>query len=111
MCADAEPQIRSSAWVGDWREDAERGLTWREEWGEVWMEAQVVQGGNELWTPWVHKARLGRPKKRGVGRVAGTTLASEGHPQRQTQTRDEAQRWAEETWKRLRSDEGQSPTA
>jgi hypothetical protein len=87
----------------------ERLLTWREEWGEIWMEARVVQGGNGLWTPWVHKARLGRPKKKGRGMVASTTLASEGHPQSQTKTRDEAVRWAQETWMRLRSEIGESP--
>jgi hypothetical protein len=75
------------------------------------MEARVVQGGNGLWTPWVHKARVGRPKKRGRGRAAGTTLASEGHPQSQTKTRDEAVRWAEETWMRLRPDEDKSPSS
>jgi hypothetical protein len=86
--------------LGEWREIEYGGLKMRAETGLEWREATVIQGGNDLWTAYVHQQKLGRKKLKGEGRVAGKMVAAE-MMKPQTKTKDEARIWAEEVWMRL----------
>lgn len=92
----------------DWREGDERSFTRRWQAGEVVVEGQIAQGGDTLWTSSVIKLQLGRPRKRGSGRVAGKTL--DFIMPRRTSTREEALRLAEEAFERfVRSEDSRLP--
>lgn len=76
-----------------WSVDGEGNSVLRCETDEIVIEARVILGGNGKWTRYVAKSRLGRPKKRGLGRIASTAIRHEMPPQ--VQTRDEAITWCE----------------
>jgi len=86
-----------------WRDLSDNG--WRAEHDEgnftsaVVTMAQVVQGGNEKWTPWIVRIAKGRLKKVGQGRIQGTTLAH--HFPGQFLTKAEAFEWVENKWVEL----------
>jgi hypothetical protein len=65
-----------------------------DETGALVTVAQVVQGGNKLWTLYAFQSAKGRPKKIGKGRVAGAIVNS--FQPGQVNTREEAIRLCEQ---------------
>ena len=86
--------------MNKWVEIDYGGLKMFEETEMEWREATVIQGGNNLWSAYVHQGRRGRLKLRGNGRIAGKPTHFE-HMKPQSKTRDEGRIWAEEVWMRL----------
>lgn len=101
---DCCPASCSALWrdLGDngWRAEHDEGdFT-----GAVVTTAQVVQGGNGRWTPWVARCAKGRLKKVGQGRIAGKTLAH--HYPGQFPTKQEAFDWADSKWAEISAQNG-----
>lgn len=70
--------------------------------GAIVTTAQVVQGGNNLWTPWVHQVTKGRRHKNiTTKRIHGTTVSM--YYPGQVATHEEAIALCERKWYELLS--------
>lgn len=70
--------------------------------GAIVTTAQVVQGGNNLWTPWVHQVAKGRRHKLSpTKRIAGKTFST--YYPGQVRTLEEAIALCERRWHELLS--------
>lgn len=76
--------------------------------GAIVTTAQVVQGGNNLWTPWVHQVAKGRRRKKSTTkRIHGKTVSM--YYPGQVSKREEGIALCEQRWRELLSpnDKGQ----